>query len=39
MKSNKIFVLKNGSIVESGSHKELMDHKNYYFDLFKFQQS
>lgn len=36
--ANQIFVLQNGSIVEKGTHEELMNKKGYYFDLFKYQQ-
>lgn len=34
---DKIFVVNQGEIVESGSHQELMDKKGFYFDLFKNQ--
>ena len=29
-----ILVVKDGKIIERGSHKELMDQKGYYYDLF-----
>ena len=29
-----ILVVKDGKIIERGSHKELMDRKGYYYDLF-----
>lgn len=32
---DRIFVLKNGNIVESGSHDQLMKQKGYYFKLNK----
>lgn len=38
MNADQIFVLRNGSIIEKGTHKELIDQKAYYFDLFKYQQ-
>ena len=29
-----IYVLKNGSIIESGTHQELMEQKKYYYSLY-----
>ena len=34
-----IIVLKDGKIVENGSHKELLDRNGYYAELFKLQAS
>lgn len=34
---DRIILLKNGEIVESGTHKELMDCKKDYYSLFKLQ--
>jgi len=36
---DEIIFLKNGSIAERGTHKELMDLKGYYFDIFSQQQA
>lgn len=33
--ADKILVLKNGNIIESGTHAELMDKKGHYYDLIK----
>lgn len=33
-----IYVLDNGSIVESGKHEELLDRKGVYFDMYQKQQ-
>ncbi len=33
-RADRIIVLEHGKIVEQGSHKELMNNKNLYFDLF-----
>ena len=35
--ANKILVIENGKSIEYGSHKELMQHKGKYFDLFNKQ--
>ncbi|MCI9639182.1 MAG: ABC transporter ATP-binding protein [Emergencia sp.] len=37
--ADNIFVLKDGAIVESGSHKELMNRKGIYFNMFESQRS
>jgi ABC-type multidrug transport system fused ATPase/permease subunit len=39
--SDKIVVIRHGSVLESGSHKELMDKKGYYYTLYssKFEVS
>ena len=29
--------MKDGSVVESGSHEELMEHKQDYYDMFMLQ--
>ena len=35
--ANRIFVLSEGSIIESGTHESLMDRKTLYFDLYQQQ--
>ncbi len=35
--ANKIFVLKNGRIVETGDHRDLMDKRGEYYKLFSTQ--
>ena len=35
--SDKIVVIRHGSVLESGSHKELMDKKGYYYTLYSSQ--
>lgn len=35
--SDKIIVLKNGAIVENGTHKELLNNKGYYYELYQNQ--
>ena len=35
---DNIVVLNNGTILESGSHEELMGNKGLYYDLFKIQK-
>jgi ATP-binding cassette subfamily B protein len=35
--ADRILVLKDGRLVEQGSHKDLMDKNGYYADLFKKQ--
>ena len=37
MRCDKIFVMDKGEFVESGSHKELIDKKGFYYDLWKEQ--
>jgi len=37
--ANKIIVLKQGEIIEQGSHEELLDKKGYYSELWNKQQS
>ena len=34
---NRIYVMSKGKIVESGTHSQLLAHKGYYFELYKFQ--
>ncbi|XP_045772546.1 ATP-dependent translocase ABCB1-like isoform X2 [Maniola jurtina] len=36
---DKIYVLKEGTIVESGSHDELMDKKDHYYDMVMLQST
>ncbi|MCI0387506.1 MAG: ABC transporter ATP-binding protein/permease [Acidobacteria bacterium] len=36
---DQIFVLKNGELIESGTHAQLLHQRSYYFELFNFQQS
>ena len=35
MKSDKIFLMDNGSIIDSGTHEELIENSNIYQELFK----
>ena len=35
--ADKIYMMKDGSVVESGSHEELMEHKQDYYDMFMLQ--
>lgn len=35
--ANRIFVLSDGAIVESGTHESLMEHQKLYFDLYQQQ--
>ena len=37
IKSDKIVVIKNGTILESGSHKQLLKNKGYYYELYSSQ--
>ncbi len=37
--ANKVIVLENGSVIEQGSHKELLAKKGVYYDLFMTQAS
>ena len=39
MHADKIIVLRKGKILESGTHKELLAQKGYYFELYKNQMS
>nr|APD26537.1 ATP-binding cassette transporter subfamily B member 1-like X5 protein [Brachionus koreanus] len=34
MNSDKIFFIKNGSVIEEGNHDNLMANRNFYFNLF-----
>lgn len=36
---DRIFLLKNGSILESGTHYELMEREGEYYKMYKLQQS
>ena len=31
--ANKITAIKNGSVIEEGTHRELMEKRNFYFDI------
>ena len=35
--ADKIIVLKNGTILEQGTHSELLKKKGYYFELYRKQ--
>lgn len=37
VESDKIIVIKNGQILEAGTHKELLKNKNYYYELYSSQ--
>ena len=37
MRCDRIFVIENGSIIEEGSHSELISRKGRYFELWKDQ--
>lgn len=37
IESDKIVVIKNGTILESGNHKELLKNKGYYYELYSSQ--
>lgn len=37
IESDKIIVIKNGSILECGTHNELLDNKGYYYELYSSQ--
>ncbi len=37
IKSDKIIVIKNGQILETGTHKELLKNKGYYYELYTSQ--
>lgn len=32
--ANKIIVLKNGELIEMGTHEQLLNNKNYYYELW-----
>ena len=36
---DKIFVLQDGKIIESGSHQDLLKNKGYYYKLYELQFS
>ena len=36
-RSDRIIVLKEGNIIETGSHKELIKEKGYYNELYQMQ--
>lgn len=36
--ADKIYVIDNGGIVEMGTHRELMNHKSLYYDLYHSEQ-
>ena len=38
-KANRIFVLEKGKIIESGTHKELINNKNTYYTLYNNQNN
>lgn len=38
MNANRIYVLDNGKIIESGNHKELLANKGLYYELYKIQK-
>lgn len=35
--AHKIIVIKDGVLIESGNHKELLNHKGFYYDLYTTQ--
>ena len=37
--ADEIYVLKNGSVCEKGTHQELLKNENEYFKLWNIQQS
>ncbi len=37
VESDKIIVIKNGQIIEAGTHKELLKNKGYYYELYSSQ--
>jgi ATP-binding cassette subfamily B multidrug efflux pump len=37
IKSDRIFVIKNGKIIEEGNHKDLIEKKGFYWDLYTTQ--
>ena len=38
MDADKIYALKNGQVIESGTHKELMEAQGYYYTLYMSQR-
>jgi len=36
--ADKIFVIENGTVVENGTHTQLMKQKSVYYNLFQIQQ-
>jgi ATP-binding cassette subfamily B protein len=36
-KSDKIIVLQNGELIESGTHQELLKNRGHYYKLYKLQ--
>ena len=37
IESDKIVVIKNGEVIETGNHKELLNNKGYYYELYTSQ--
>ena len=37
MKADIILVMNNGDIVEKGTHRELLDKKGFYYELYNSQ--
>ena len=37
VESDKIVVIKNGQILEAGTHKELLKNRGYYYELYSSQ--
>jgi ABC-type multidrug transport system fused ATPase/permease subunit len=38
MDADRIFVMKNGSVAEAGTHRELIKQKHLYYDIYRTQQ-
>lgn len=38
MNADKIYVLDNGKVIESGNHQELLTQKGYYYELYQIQK-
>ena len=36
-KADRILVIKDGKIIEQGSHRELLEQRGYYYDLYSRQ--
>ena len=34
LKADKIIVLKDGEVIETGTHKELLNLKGFYYELY-----